>query len=137
MGNKNLATKADEQKHVLAVEGLRVLITRDGDYWFAQGLEIDYAAAGASLEDVKDKFAEGLCLSLVENLRLYGDVKQFVKIAPEEEWNKLLRGGASQFDLSVKRIVELPSQLPETGLPFDSIHFYQPKTAASREAARG
>jgi len=119
------------------IKGLRVLITRDGEHWFAQGLEIDYSAYGATVDDVKDKFAEGLCRSLAANISAFGHTNNFVKIAPEEEWKRFLQGGAEEFRLSMVRDIELPDNLPDPGLPFDSIHFYEPKKAGrSREASR-
>ena|SRR5881394_713234 len=125
-----------KQQLKVKVEGLRVLIMRDGDHWFAQGLEIDYAAAGDSLKDVQTRFTEGLCLSITEHIRIYGNARKFAKVAPQDEWDKLLQGGAEQYDYSVVSTINFPVNLPEPSeLPFNSITFYAPENALS-EAAR-
>lgn len=38
------------------IEGLRVVVWQNDDGWMAQGLEIDYAAGGVSIEDVAKAF---------------------------------------------------------------------------------
>lgn len=63
---------------------LRVLITREGGVWFAQGLEIDYAASGTSLEDVKDRFSRGFCMTVQAHLEQFGTIDKLLKFAPSE-----------------------------------------------------
>ena len=41
------------------IEGLRVVVWQNDDGWMAQGLEIDYAAGGVSIEDVMERFSIG------------------------------------------------------------------------------
>ena len=41
------------------IEGLRVVVWQNDDGWMAQGLEIDYAAGGVSIEDVMERFSTG------------------------------------------------------------------------------
>jgi hypothetical protein len=133
MGNTSAAAKLDESSNEQVI-GLRVLIARDGNHWFAQGLDIDYSASGKSVTEVQERFAEGLCWSLAENLRVFGHTKNFVKVAPQEEWNRFLQRGAKEFSLTIRGI-DLPDQQADD-LPFDSIHFLVPKSGAPREAAR-
>ena len=62
-------------KHVIAFDSLRVIIVQDSkDTWFAQAIDIDYAASGLSLEDVKHNFAKGLALTLAANLKRFGNI---------------------------------------------------------------
>ena len=46
-----------ESQHLVTIGALRVLITEEVDgLWSAQGIEIDFAACGVSLEDVQRRF---------------------------------------------------------------------------------
>ena len=84
---------ASDDEHAVLIQSLRVVIVRDGELWFAQGLELDYAAAGNSQEDVKSRFQEGLAATINAHLRTYGSVEKMLKIAPQEAWNLWLSEG--------------------------------------------
>ncbi len=74
--------------HLVYYDSLRVLITKDGDGWLAQGLEIDYAVDGESLADVKKRFEDGLAMTIESNLRVYGNIKPLLKVAPQDVWDE-------------------------------------------------
>ena len=76
------------------IEGLRVVVWQNDDGWMAQGLEIDYAAGGVSIDDVMERFATGLALTLRENQKAFGTVDRVLKPAPEELWKPFLNGQA-------------------------------------------
>ena len=76
------------------IEGLRVVVWQNDDGWMAQGLEIDYAAGGVSIEDVMERFSTGLALTLRENQQAFGTVDRVLKPAPEELWKPFLTGEA-------------------------------------------
>jgi hypothetical protein len=40
--------------------GLRVVVVPDGEAWFAQGLDVDFFAQGATPQEAEKNFAEGL-----------------------------------------------------------------------------
>ena len=82
------ASTEDGSLQMVGIGNLRVIITydADSDSWFARGLEIDYAAQGESLKDVKKRFYEGLRQTVQENLTTYGDVTHILKVAPPEVW---------------------------------------------------
>src|ERR1039458_1707330 len=61
--------------HVVGIGNLRVVIVPDGDFWFAQGLEIDYAVQGASEKDAKKKFEDGLEHTIEEHLKIHGTIE--------------------------------------------------------------
>ena len=42
--------------HLVGIGNLKVVVIQDGDFWFAQGLEIDYASEGKNFEEVKTAF---------------------------------------------------------------------------------
>ncbi|MBZ5609803.1 MAG: hypothetical protein LAP38_16195 [Acidobacteriia bacterium] len=77
----------DGEHHVVGLGNIRVLLLPDGSGWFAQGLEIDYAAQGESLEEAKKEFEDGLEAMVHEHIRVHGDIKQLLQVAPNEIWN--------------------------------------------------
>jgi len=70
------------------VKNLHVLITNDESVWVAQGLELDYAAQGDTLDEVKMAFTDGLFLTINENLKQFGDsgIQKLLVPAPPETW---------------------------------------------------
>ena len=48
----------DGNNHCVTLSALRVMLLEDSSGWFAQGLEIDYAASGATIDEVKKKLIE-------------------------------------------------------------------------------
>jgi hypothetical protein len=105
-GHKALATafhgKTADGADVVGIGNLRVMITNDDGSWFAQGLEIDYAAQGESLDDAKRRFEQGLAATITEHLRVYGTIERLLQPAPREVWQEFLgpsamvRAGYSQ-----------------------------------------
>jgi hypothetical protein len=81
-------------KHRIAIDGLRVWLFQEDDQWIAQGIDIDYAASGETVERAKEMFELGFCLTLVENIRRYGSIERFVsKRVPkeiEDGWQRAL-----------------------------------------------
>lgn len=81
----------DGTTHVVGVRQLRVVVTNDGEGWFAQGLEIDYFAQTSSLGVVKHRFEEGLCATIDEYLKKHGSIEWLLQPAPDNVWNEFLR----------------------------------------------
>jgi hypothetical protein len=93
MGTNN-PTPAQSGEHVLygvEVWNLHVMITHDDGSWFAQGGEVDYAAQGDNLEDVKARFQSGLCSTLHEHLTVYGHLDHINKPAPGDVWAEVVK----------------------------------------------
>lgn len=115
--------------HVVGIGDLRVVIVPDGDSWFAQGLEIDYAAQGSSVEDVKKRFEDGLVATIQEHLRIYGDIERILKVSPTEVWSDiLLSAGASPKRLTVVSVYRVEKKsLPKemSRFPFDGINYFE------------
>jgi len=61
-----------------------VVIVKMRDYWFAQGLDIDYAVQGGSIEEVKERFQAGLIETVRAHLNRFGTLEHFLKPAPPE-----------------------------------------------------
>lgn len=74
--------------HLVGVSALRVLLSKDGGGWFAQGLEIDYAAAGSDLDEVKNNFSKGLVETVHQHLKMLGTIKHLLKVSPQEAWDE-------------------------------------------------
>ncbi len=83
-------TASNGRTHVVGIGNLRVTIVKDGKYWTAQGLEIDYIAQGASVEDVKSQFEDGLAATIQQHLCIYGDIRKLLVPAPTEIWQDTL-----------------------------------------------
>jgi hypothetical protein len=93
----------DGELHAVAIFDLPVLISRSGGYWFAQGLAIDYAAQGVTIDESKKRFEEGLCATVHHHLRMYGDIEKLLVPAPKAAWDRL-------WDASKKKLLKRHSQ---------------------------
>ena len=114
----------DGKNHLVGIGNLRVLLVPDGRHYVAQGLEIDYCAQGASIEEAKTNFEEGLERTIDHNLRLHGSIKHLLNPAPKELWAEVVDGWRC----------ELYSQLSShhvERLPYDSISWFVPKEAGT------
>ena len=115
-----------ESQHLVTIGALRVLITEEGDgLWSAQGIEIDFSACGASLDDVQRRFENGLRGTIHANLEKFGNIERLLKWAPGEDIAHL-GDLAKRYDLN---LVTLHS-IPEFNLPFANIAYLQDKLAA-------
>jgi len=63
----------------VGIRNLRVLVTEEeAGMWVAQGLEIDYAAQGKSVAEVKQRFQDGLRATITEQLKQFQSIKQLL-----------------------------------------------------------
>lgn len=86
VSSKKLADGSDH--HAVAMLNLTVMITNDDGVWFAQGLEVDYAAQGDSLEEAKRHFEDGLHATINVNLEKYQSLKNMLTPAPAAVWQE-------------------------------------------------
>jgi hypothetical protein len=83
----------DGKTHVVGIGNLKVVIVKDGENtWFAQGLDIDYAAQGTSVENVKHNFENGLAATIHEYIKAYNSPAKMLKPAPPEVWQEMFYG---------------------------------------------
>ncbi|HEY2292403.1 MAG TPA: hypothetical protein VGM86_17030 [Thermoanaerobaculia bacterium] len=122
------AESEDGEEHVVGIGNLRVMLFNDSGSWFAQGLEIDYFAEGTSLEDVKDRFRNGLVATIDYHLKLYGDIGGVLQVAPPEVWKEFLSGTVSLKRYSQVSLHERQEDALSI-LPFAGVDFYE-KAAA-------
>jgi hypothetical protein len=111
----------DGTTHVVGIGNIKVIICQDDDAWFAQGLDIDYAANGHSLEEVKMNFQTGLKGTIDLHIKAYGDIEHFLKVAPQSVWDELHATG-KRYRYSQ---VSLHEDLSKT-LGYQGINFIEP-----------
>ena len=121
---------AEDGTNIVGIGNLRVVIVQDAGIWFAQGLEIDYAAEAKTLSSVKKAFAKGLIETVCENLNHFGSIEKLLKPAPPEVWKEMVFG-----DFAPKKKSFLHSQISfhekAQSLPFAGIDFYAEKVKAA------
>ena len=119
----------DNGNQIVTVSGLRVVVTQDATGLFcAQGLEIDYAAAGDTVEAVRDNFMNGFCQTLLQHILVFGHCDALLVRGPEEAWNMFY----TMRDVQVTRQpfepkIEFPDLLPGF---LKSINFLEQPTTA-------
>jgi len=115
-------TAEDGTTHMVGIGNLRVVIIPDGDAWFAQGLEIDYAVQGSSVEDSKKQFEDGLAATIQEHLRIYGTIEKLLEVAPTEVWKSVLLSPSAKLSgfsqVSVHEVIR-------NALPFHGIAYLE------------
>lgn len=123
-----------ENQHIVGVKSIRVFISKDGDMWFAQGLDIDYASCGNTIAETKMNFETGIKKTIAEHLKLHGDIEKFLKTAPQEAWKEYFETSANiikqEFsDLQFHDLCDEMSE-KESCFPFNKIEFLAEQLAA-------
>jgi hypothetical protein len=126
--------------HVVSLSALRVMLLEDTNGWFAQGLEIDYAASGASLDEVKKNFEDGFCATMHEHLTMYGNIERFLTVANKAAWDEFYHPpkNAVQQTFSCVQFHDLEAAKPFEGvqLPFDRLAFISRDSSAANSFSR-
>lgn len=115
----------DGSTHLVGIGNIKVIICQDDDAWFAQGLDIDYAANGHSLEQVKKNFQIGLKGTIDLHIKAYGNIEKFLKVAPQDVWDELRTAG----DHYRYSQVSFHEDLSKT-LGYQGINFIEPALVA-------
>jgi hypothetical protein len=129
----------DGDTDVVSLTDLRVLLSPDSGSWFAQALEIDYFAAGKTVEEAKQNFAKGLVATIKEHINLNGNLETLKKAAPQESWDEYYTASKeclrTSFGLKVE-LQDIKEELPEAiEFPFDRLAYMEqkdPEAAAAR-----
>ena len=103
---------------------LHVQITQDGDCWFAQGYEIDYAADGSSLDDVQLRFQCGLSATIHEHINIFGTAEKVLSPAPAEVWQGLKEAPGSSHTYSHIGVYKFDDPSVMASLPFSAIEYF-------------
>lgn len=94
MTNPTMTHLASGDQHAVAAE-LHVLVMRSPDGgFFAQGLEIDYTATGATEEEARNRFAHGFTATIHSYLRRGRDLGAIFSKShtPPEYWKAYYSG---------------------------------------------
>ena len=110
----------------VGIGSMKVIICKDEDNqtWFAQGLDIDYASNGHSLNEVKKNFESGLRGTIDLHIKAYGHIDKFLKVAPPTVWQELYANAASRHYKYTQ--VTFHDDLPKT-LGYEGINFIMEK----------
>lgn len=121
-----LHVTAKDGSHTVCLGNLHVLITHHDGAWLAQGLEIDYATDGNSVDDVKTRFEQGLIETVRSHIRVYANIKSLLRVAPQPIWDQFYAAVPPDFQhqQDLLTVHELPKQ-PQQVLPFKSIVYAQ------------
>ena len=126
----------NEDRHVVEIGNLRVLVTEKEGEWFAQGIEIDYAASGWSMEELQQRFERGLSATVDLHLRRFDSIERLLKFAPESIWRQLKAPQAFDFSMvTLHDLSTLGSGMQR--LPFDRIAYLPEMRAHHALAAQG
>ena len=111
----------DGERHTVAAQ-LRVLICPAEVGFVAQGLEIDYCATGATIEQVQERFADGLLRTAVAMVKRGRSLAGLMKTqTPLEAWEEYVKA-ESKHTLACAEVFEYRGELP-AGMPFRSLAF--------------
>ena len=108
---------ASGENHTVAAE-LRVLVmpSVDGGF-FAQGLEVDYVATGATEEDARNRFARGFVATIQSYLRRGRDLGSlFAKARTPPEYIQAYFQSATKHVLRCA-VTEVPGLPPDVAIP--------------------
>jgi hypothetical protein len=122
---------SDMSINVVGFGNLRVLIVKDDDMWFAQCLDINYAAQGMSEAEVKANFERGLRATVDEHLRIYGNIENLLARAPSPRLRQeIVQRMPRAFRYSQVTFHRLPSQI-QNAIRFEKIEFIRPNVAVA------
>ena len=121
-----------DNQHQVVLHCLNVVMCEDDGHWFAQGLEIDYAACGKNIEEAQSNFESGIVSTIHEHLKMFGSLKSFFKPAPAESWEPTYNKAFAVSGSSVHTIEDEKSEFHGLGdnFPFNAIAYKQAACAA-------
>ena len=125
-----LHLKGQDGSQTVCVGNLHVLLSQKDGAWLAQGLEIDYAIDGNSVEDVKNRFVEGLTLTIESHLRVYGEIKSLLRVAPQPIWDRFYAAVPPDVQHKTRVLTVHKFKTPQQTLPFGQIVYAQEALAA-------
>ena len=107
----------------LLIWNLSVLIVPDENFWFAQGIEIDYGAQGDTVEDAQKHFQEGLTKTIHQHLKVHGHIDKLLKFAPSSILKEAARHKLSIKPLAHVSFHEILGEETQAKIPFDGIEY--------------
>lgn len=109
-----------QHNHAVCVAALRVIISEGDGGWYAEGVEIDYAAFGQTIEEVQLNFELGFIRTIHLHIAKFGNLNKFIKWAPQSVLEKLPQSKPYKIDTFSTHNIEV-----ESVLPISSINYLQ------------
>lgn len=78
--------------HIIKLENIKVLIVPDGPFWYAQGIEIDCAAQGATIEEAKKNFEKMLDRAILRAVATHRTIEPLLHPVPSEIFQHVTMG---------------------------------------------
>jgi len=114
----------DQEHHAVLFWNLSVFIVPDENFWFAQGLEINYGAQGDTPEEAQKHFQEGLSKTINQHIRTHGDIKRLLRFAPSSILKEAAKHKASIMRFGQVSFHEvLHDKKAQDLVPFDGIEY--------------
>jgi hypothetical protein len=107
--------------HIVGFGNIKVIVCEDDGIWFAQGLDIDYAAEGSSLKNVQENFQNGFSATVGLHLQAFNTIENLLVPAPIEVWKEFTGIGKHFKFAQIKSYDfsdELKSKMPYSGIDF-------------------
>lgn len=116
---------------------LRAVILQDSscNAYVIQGLEVDYAAQGSTIEEARKNFEYGLAASLFANQKMFNHVDNFLVAAPPDVWwDCLYKQRAATLKRSLSHTFHSALALNDVqSLPFENIEYFDFSVDAFKE----
>ncbi len=131
---------ADGDSHIVGFKSLRVMLSQDGSYWVAQGLDLDYVSYGNDEESAKKNFTDGLKATVFAHLQQNGGIESLLKPAADPqvwgEYYKLdTKSGDKKLRLSCIQLHQPDEADVSNLLPFDVAAFLSRVSTADSSMA--
>lgn len=124
---KALHVRADG-RHAVMVSALRVLLVKEGQsLWSAVGVEIDYAACGASEAEAQENFERGLAATVQAHIERFGGIDRLLKYTPQEEIRRIL-GRSTPYEYSAISVHDLRA---DESFPYRRVAYLPPVRLAA------
>lgn len=121
-GSVAIHGSSDDVHHVVGLGNIRVIIVPDGSSFFAQGLEIDFASQGATVDQAKKNFEASLHSTIEQHLKIYGHINMLLQPAPASVWRELIADKVAMpntFWHVSEHTIE-----PQAALPYEGIKYF-------------
>lgn len=124
--SKGLAVHIGQgNRHAVVIENMRVLIVPDSaNLWFAQGIDIDYAAGGESMEEAQLSFELGLAATIKAHLEHFGSIEKIMRTPEPERWMPLITREGREFEASIKITHAIENTALNGVIPYKKITYY-------------
>jgi hypothetical protein len=95
-GDTGMAHLNDGEAHAVILDSLAVFILKDGDFWIAQGLQINHFSYGKTEEEAKDRFVSSLKSTIQKHLEVYKHLEYLQIVSPSDVWQEAIKANGTQ-----------------------------------------